>query len=98
MKFNYFKEPSGIFTLLRGFSMGCKSSAISTDILLLASEFRMFLKMMKMNLIHVVKRYIRFRDDVNSRLQGTKQEICSILKILMTKYPKSIDYNVKITF
>ena len=98
LTFNFFKEPTGIFTSENGFAMGCRTSAISTDILLLASEFRLFSRIQTMNLLHVIKRYIRFRDDVNSRLQGTPDEVCSVLKDISTKYPKSIDFNIKVTF
>ena len=78
--------------------MGCKASAIATDILLLASEFRMFSGIKSMQRLHVIKRFIRFRDDVNTRLKGEPEEICSVLKTITTKYPGSIDFNIKVTF
>ena len=98
MQMNFFKEPSGIFTLKKGFSMGCKSSAIATDILLLASEFRMFSSFQKQKILHIVKRYFRFRDDVNSRLTGNIKEMCLVLKLIATRYPKSMDFNINISF
>ena len=98
MQMNFFKEPSGIFTLEKGCSMGCKSSAISTDILLLVSEFKMFSFFKKRNLLHIIKRYYRFRDDVNSRLKGSPEDMCLVLKAIATKYPSSMDFNIKIGF
>ena len=97
LQFNFFKEPSGIFTSKTGFAMGCMSSAISTDILLLASEYTSFLNL-TLKQISSIKRYIRFRDDVSVRLQGKIEEIIVILKILITGYPSSIDFNIKITY
>ena len=98
MKYNYFWEPTGIFTMIGGFAMGCHSSAICTDILLLTKEIKMFQKLKQQNLLHTIKRYLRFRDDTNSKIKGTKQEILQVSSILLLGYPKEIGYNVQIFF
>ena len=96
MSFNYFKEPTGIFTMVGGFAMGCHSSAICTDILLLTREIKVFFKLRENSLLSTVKRYLRFRDDVNSKIVGTKEDINKTLDILLKTYPSEIDYNVEI--
>jgi len=98
MDYNVFHEPLGIFKLTGGFAMGCHSSAIGTDILLLVSEIKMFETLRVNNLLKVVKRYIRFRDDVNFRLTGSNKEIKSTLQVILVGYPKQIDYNIQIFF
>ena len=98
MTYNYFHEPTGIYTMTGGFAMGSHSSAIATDILLLTKEFKMFLKLKKLSLLSVIQRYLRFRDDVNAKLTGTDQQIVETLEILVTGYPKEIDYNVEVFF
>lgn len=97
LRFNFFKQPTGIYTSDNGFAMGCKTSAISTDILLLASEFNSFWNMSKVQ-IQTVKRFFRFRDDLNLRLMGNPKILLQVLSIIATGYPKSIDLNIKVTF
>ena len=98
MTYNYFHEPMGIFTMIGGFAMGCHSSAICTELLLLTKEFKMFLKLRKYKLLSVIERYLRFRDDVIAKLVGESDKIVQSLEILITGYPKEIDYNVQIFF
>ena len=56
----------------------------------------MFFTLRENNLLHTVKRYYRYRDDTNSRLVGSNTEIIQSLNILLTSYPKEIEYNIEI--
>ena len=78
--------------------MGCYSSAICTDILLLVSEFILFAKLKEKGLLNNIKRYFRFRDDINLRIFGNHILSWIIIKMIITAYPSSIDLNVKISF
>ena len=95
MEYNYFWEPTGIFTMIGGFAMGCHSSAICTDILLLTKEIKMFEKLNNQQLLHTIIRYLRFRDDTNSKIKGSIEEIVKVSEILLLGYPKEIGYNVQ---
>ena len=49
-------------------------------------------------MLKYIKRYFRFRDDVNLRIKASTEITSKILKIVMCGYPTSIDFNVKVTF
>ena len=82
MSHSYFKEPTGIFKTLKGFSMGDCAAARGSEIILRIYEVEMFLKLSRKNLLNKVYRFLRFRDDVSLHISGTNEEISQIIKII----------------
>ena len=98
MSKNIFKQPDGVYTSRFGFAMGCRTSAICTDILLLVRELRFFKELVLIALKENVRRFHRYRDDVNFKISGSPEEMKLILQTLIKHYPKSIPFNIKVTF
>ena len=95
MTHSYFKEPSGIFRTLMGFSMGDCSAARGSEIILRVYEFDIWKKLFFLKMHKNVHRYLRFRDDVSIHVSGPNNVIGSILKIIITGYPKELQFNVE---
>ena len=95
MNHSYFKEPSGIYKTLKGFSMGDNSAARGSEIILRIFELKIFKKLQKQKLHKNVKRYLRFRDDVSLHLTGDTETMLKIVKIITTGYPDAIQFNVE---
>ena len=95
MSHSYFKEPEGIFKTLNGFSMGDNSAARGSEIILRIYELEIYRKIYKSKLDINVNRYLRFRDDVSVHLTGKLQKMLKVIKIIITGYPKCIQFNVE---
>ena len=95
MRHSYFLEPSGTFRTLNGFSMGDCSAARGSEIILRIYEFNIWKKLISSGLKINVKRFLRFRDDVSLHISGSNDEIREVLKIIITGYPREIQFNVE---
>ena len=95
MSHSYFKEPSGIFKTLKGFSMGDCSAARGSEIILRIYEMDMFKKLSLRNLLQKVFRFLRFRDDVSVHISGTNEEMYQIIQIIGNGYPPCIVFNIE---
>jgi hypothetical protein len=92
---SYFKEPTGIFQTLNGFSMGDHAAAHGSEVILLSCELDAYALLILERVISVVKEHERFRDDVKLHLSGDMDMMLFALKIIITSYPKEIQLNVK---
>ena len=95
MSHSYFKEPTGIFKTLKGFSMGDCSAARGSEIILRIYEIEIFKRLSRKNLLNNVYRFLRFRDDVSLHISGTNEEISKIIKIIGNGYPSCIIFNME---
>ena len=95
MDHSYFKEPSGMFKTLKGFSMGNCSAARGSEIILRMSELSIFKTLARNCLQSTINRYLRFRDDVSVHVVGTPDDICKAIKVICTGYPKDIIFNME---
>ena len=94
MNHSYFKEPSGIYKTLKGFSMGDNSAARGSEIILRIFELKIFKKLQEQRLHKNVNRYLRFRY-VSLHLTGNTETMLKIVKIITTGYPDAIQFNVE---
>ena len=95
MNHSYFKEPTGIFKTLEGFSMGDNSAARGSELILRIHELDIFKKIYGKKLQKSVSRYLRFRDDVSVHVHGDEKLMFKIIKIIVTGYPAAIQFNVE---
>lgn len=95
MNRSYFHEPEGIFRTTQGFSMGDNAAARGSEIILRGAEFAIFNQLSRRKLLPVVKKYLRFRDDVSIHLSGDKSEMLNAIKIISTGYPNEILLNME---
>ena len=82
MNHSYFKEPTGMFKTLKGFSMRDCSTARGSEIILRIAELDIFKNLSRNKLMKNINRYLRFRDDVSVHIVGTPDEICSTIKVI----------------
>lgn len=95
MEHSYFKEPTGIYKTLSGFSMGDVAASRGSEIILRGAELEIFAKLQNENLFSVVKRYLRFKDDISVHLSGDKVKMIRAMEIITCNYPKEIQLNVE---
>ena len=95
MSHSYFHEPQGIFKTLEGFSMGDNSAARGSELILRVFELDIYKSIYDRKLNKHVNRYLRFRDDVSIHLTGEPEKMLKIMKIVITGYPKCIQFNVE---
>ena len=95
MNHSYFKEPSGMFKTLKGFSMGDCSETRGSEIILKIAELDIVNALSRKRLNGTINRYLRFRDDVSVHLAGTPDDICNAIKVICTGYPKDIIFNME---
>ena len=95
MNYSYFKEPTGIFKTVGGFSMGDCAAARGSEIILRISELNIFRKIASRGLKKNVRKYLRFRDDISVLLVGEISEILSLFDIITNGYPREITLNVE---
>ena len=79
MSHSYFKEPTGIYKTLEGFSMGDNSAARGSELILRIYELQIFKEIFGLKLQNSLARYLRFRDDVSVHVFGDKKNQCSKL-------------------
>ena len=96
MNHSYFKEPSGIYKTLKGFSTGDNSAARGSEIILRIFELKIFKKLQERKLHKNVKRFLRICDDVSLHLTGDTETMLKIVKIITTGYPDAIKFNVEL--
>ena len=94
MSHSYFREPTGVFKTLLGSSMGDCSAAHVSEIILCTSEFNIWKKLFYQKLNLNILWCLRFCDDVSVHIAGSPQKITYALKIIITAYPKEIQFNV----
>ena len=92
---SYFKEPTGIFQTLNGFSMGDHAAARGSEVILLSCKLDAYALLILERVISVVQEHERFRDDIKLHLPGDMDMMLFALKIIITSYPKEIQLNVK---
>ena len=73
MNHSYFKEPTGIYKTLEGFSMGDNSAARGSELILRIYELKIFKKIYSLKLQNSLARYLRFRDDVAVHVFGDEK-------------------------
>ena len=95
MNRSYFHEPEGIFRTTQGFSMGDNAAARGSEIILRGAEFAIFDRLSRGKLLPIVKKYLRFRDDVSIHLSGNKSDMLKAIKIISTGYPNEILLNME---
>ena len=95
MTHSYFKEPTGLFKTLKGFSMGDCSAARGSEIILRIYEIKMFTNLARKNLLKNVLRFLRFRDDVSIHITGTDLELFQAMQIIGSGYPPCIIFNIE---
>ena len=95
MTHSYFKEPTGIFKTLKGFSMGDCSAARGSEIILRMYEMKMFSNLARKNLLKNVLRFLRFRDDVSVHITGSDLELFQVMQIIGSGYPPCIIFNIE---
>ena len=95
MNHSYFKEPTGIFRTLEGFSMGDNSAARGSEIILRIHELDIFKKIYEKKLQTSLARYLRFRYDVSIHVHGNEKLMLKVIKIIVTGYPTTIQFNVE---
>jgi hypothetical protein len=93
MRHSYFREPSGIFQTKTGFSMGDASASRGSEVILRSSELDTYEKLFLERLLDIIKRYFRFKDDVNAHLAWERKKLLRTIEILSTTYPKEIHLN-----
>ena len=79
MNHSYFKEPTGIFRTLEGFSMGDNSAARGSELILRIHELDIFKKIYEKKLQTSLARYLRFRDDVSVHVHGNEKLMFKII-------------------
>lgn len=95
MSHSYFKQPSGIYKTLKGFSMGDCSAARGSELILRIYEIKMFTKLSRNNLHKNVLRFLRFRDDVSIHIKGSNTDIIKVIRIIGNGYPLCIKFNME---
>ena len=95
MNRSYFHEPTGIYRTTRGFSMGDNAAARGSEIILRGAEYSIFDRLSREKVLSVVKKYLRFRDDVSMHLSGDKEYIMRAIQIISTGYPNKILLNME---
>ena len=95
MDHSYFKEPTGIFKTLNGFSLGDKSAARGSKIILRIADMDIFNSLSRHKILTPATRYLRFRDDVSLHLSGAPSDILSWIKIIFQGYPEALQFNME---
>lgn len=95
MEHSYFKEPNGIYKTLSGFSMGDVAASRGSEVILRGAELEIYEMLYRENLFSVVKRYLRFKDDISVHLAGEKDKMIRAMEIITCNYPKDIQLNVE---
>ena len=75
--------------------MGDCSAARGSEIILRVYELEIYNDLAKHKLLKYVSRYLRFRDDVSVHIHGDASTILNVMKIIVTGYPKEIQFNVE---
>ena len=92
---SYFKEPSGIYRTLLGFSMGDHAVARGSEVILFSCEIDTYFVLVNLRVISVVKEHDRFRDDIKIHVSGRLDMMLCALRSIIEGYPKEITLNVK---
>ena len=95
MSHSYFKEPSGLFQTLKGFSMGDSSAARGSEIILRIYEISIFSSFSSLKLLPNVSRYLRFRDDVSLHFTGSPVDILKCVRLVCCGYPPCMVFNLE---
>ena len=95
MEHSYFKEPNGIFKTLSGFSTGDVAASRGSEVILHGAELEIYELLHKEKLFNIVKRYLRFKDNISVHLAGDKDKMIPAMEIIMCNYPKDIQQNVE---
>ena len=97
MTHSYFKESTGIYQTLNGFSMGDHghAAACGSEVNLLSCILDAYALLILERVLSVVKEHERFRDDVKLHSSGDVDMLLFALKIIIMSYPKEIQLNVK---
>ena len=95
MEHSYFREPHGIFKTLSGFSMGDVAASRGSEVILRGAELEIYELLHKEKLFDIVKRYLRFKDDISVHLAGDKDKMIRAMEIITCNYPKDIQLNVE---
>ena len=74
MNHSYFKQPTGTYKTLNGFSMGDCSAARGSELILRISELKIFKKLRNDKNLTNISKYLRFRDDVSIHPTGSFKE------------------------
>ena len=92
---SYFKEPTGIFKTLKGFSMGDKSAARGSEIIVRIAEIEIFNSLSCHKILKNVTRYLRFHDDVSLHLSGAPDDILKCVQTICKGYPEALQFNME---
>ena len=95
MNHSYFKQPTGTYKTLNGFSMGDCSKARGSELILRISELKIFKKLRNGKNLTNITKYLRFRDDVSIHLNGSFKEMMNTINTICTGYPKEIIFNME---
>ena len=95
MSHSYFKEPTGIYKTLEGFSIGDNSAARGSELILRIYELQIFKEIFGLKLQNSLARYLRFRDDVSVHVFGDEKSMFKIIKTIVSGYPDAIQFNAE---
>ena len=95
MDHSYFKEPTGIFKTLKGFSMGDKSAARGSEIIVRIAEIEIFNSLSCHKILKNVTRYLRFHDDVSLHLSGAPDDILKCVQTICKGYLEALQFNME---
>jgi len=88
------KEPKGIFKCFNGFPMRSHFSAVARDLILLVSEYKIFIYLQNLKLRRHVHRYIRLRDDLILSIKSDLRSVIETLEVIFTGYPSTLEFTL----
>ena len=104
MRANVVRQPSGVYQMGKenpermGLSIGDPAAAEISDITLMIYEIDMIKTLKREKLLTNLQLYLRFRDDIDTRIQGTVEEKCKIIWIILTHFPSCFNIKASISF
>ena len=96
MQHSYFHEPTGFFHTTSGFSMGDHSASRGSELILRTSELKTYRALQVHSLLSKTLHYFRFKDDIEAKPEGTREEVLKAIEIISTTYPADIQLNVEV--
>ena len=104
MTCNVVLQPTGIFQMGKedpdkmGLSIGDVCAAEVSDLTMVVSEFDMAITLKQEKLFMNLVYYSRFRDDMDIKIAGSREEILRVIFIIMANLPRCFEIKGNVTF
>ena len=104
MRANVVREPEGVFQMgledivRMGLSIGDPCAAEVSDSTMMIYEIDMALALRRERLLQNLGLYLRFRDDIDTKIYGTMEQKLRIIWIIVTNFPHCFHLKISVSF